>query len=597
MREALRRLLAAGLAAALAVLAVPAAGAASCTEVAAGYEAVFGFSEGLAPVRQNGKWGYLDESGRLAIPCRYDRAYRFSGGLAVVGTGAEEWEDGGVLYDICEMGFVDRQGRYTAFVCPYAEFDEAAMTDIPGPLRLCLARDEGDGARRFVHGYFSAGELLYGPDGRARTGLRAGGWQVTEGLTACGSFFTDVGTGERITVPAREGYRVCGLRPFNQGLAPAGLTRTGGGQGGCLWGFVDRTGAWVIQPQYRDFMVSDAGGEYEVFGETGLAMVQAANGKWGAVDRTGAEVIPFRYDALRPYSMGLAPFCRDGRYGFLNAAGTEAIAPRYLRVSGFGASGYAAVSDGRRTFLIDRTGRELAGVENLSAGAYFPDGPGGVPETRAPGEYVILEESGRYGLGRVDYAPEPPARTEMDGWAWEEASAAVEAGLVPPSLQALYRQDITRGEFCALVMRTVETALGESAERVVLERTGGTLDSFRRQQPFLDASGDDVIAAYALKIVDGRGGGRFDPYAPISRQEAAALLARTARVLGLDTGNAADAGFADGGEVGKWFVADVNYVARAEIMTGTGGGRFSPALRYTREQAYVTVYRLFGLLG
>ena len=64
---------------------------------------------------------------------------------------------------------------------------------------------------------------------------------------------------------------------------------------------MDKSGKWVIQPTYNDFMVSGIYTSYQVFGDTGLAMVQNTQGKWGAIDKTGKTVIPFQYDALRPY--------------------------------------------------------------------------------------------------------------------------------------------------------------------------------------------------------------------------------------------------------------------------------------------------------
>lgn len=49
------------------------------------YDDVYSFSEGLAAVKKDGKWGYIDRTGKLVIPCRYEGyATPFSGGFAVV---------------------------------------------------------------------------------------------------------------------------------------------------------------------------------------------------------------------------------------------------------------------------------------------------------------------------------------------------------------------------------------------------------------------------------------------------------------------------------------------------------------------------------
>lgn len=42
------------------------------------------FSEGLAVVRRDEKYGYIDKSGKVVIPIQFDVAYKFKGGLAIV---------------------------------------------------------------------------------------------------------------------------------------------------------------------------------------------------------------------------------------------------------------------------------------------------------------------------------------------------------------------------------------------------------------------------------------------------------------------------------------------------------------------------------
>jgi hypothetical protein len=42
------------------------------------------FSEGLAAIEINGKWGYIDKSGKLVIEPQFTDAWNFSEGLAPV---------------------------------------------------------------------------------------------------------------------------------------------------------------------------------------------------------------------------------------------------------------------------------------------------------------------------------------------------------------------------------------------------------------------------------------------------------------------------------------------------------------------------------
>ena len=48
------------------------------------YDDVSSFSEGLATVKLNGKWGVIDKTGNIEIPPKYDFIYPFKEGLASV---------------------------------------------------------------------------------------------------------------------------------------------------------------------------------------------------------------------------------------------------------------------------------------------------------------------------------------------------------------------------------------------------------------------------------------------------------------------------------------------------------------------------------
>ena len=62
------------------------------------YNDIYNFYEGFAGVELNGKYGFIDKTGREIIPCKYDYAYDFEDGLASVQLD-RKW------------GFVDKTGR------------------------------------------------------------------------------------------------------------------------------------------------------------------------------------------------------------------------------------------------------------------------------------------------------------------------------------------------------------------------------------------------------------------------------------------------------------------------------------------------------
>ncbi|HDS30236.1 MAG TPA: WG repeat-containing protein, partial [Firmicutes bacterium] len=71
------------------------------------------FPEGLAPVMIDGKWGFIDKTGKITINPQFDRAESFSEGLARVRLG--DWKTG-------KWGFIDKTGQFV--ISP--QFDEAS---------------------------------------------------------------------------------------------------------------------------------------------------------------------------------------------------------------------------------------------------------------------------------------------------------------------------------------------------------------------------------------------------------------------------------------------------------------------------------------
>jgi hypothetical protein len=65
------------------------------------YDEVGKFSFGLAPVRKNDKWGYIDDAGKEIIPCQYEvvRKCDGTGWLEVKRNGSWDTIDDSTLYD------------------------------------------------------------------------------------------------------------------------------------------------------------------------------------------------------------------------------------------------------------------------------------------------------------------------------------------------------------------------------------------------------------------------------------------------------------------------------------------------------------------
>jgi hypothetical protein len=183
-------------------------------------------------------------------------------------------------------------------------------------------------------------------------------------------------------------------------------------------------------------------------------------------------------------------------------------------------------------------------------------------------------------------------------WAVVEVELAVSEGLIDKRFQSSYTSNITRADFCALVIDLIEAKTGKTIDQY-LSANGYTINS----SAFKDTSDSDILAANALGIVDGRGGGIFDPNASITRQEAAKMLTVAAKVLGMKTASGSAVSFTDSSTFPSWatdyisFISSVNdKVSGYAVMGGIDGNRFAPTGNYTRQQAYLTMLRLYRSL-
>lgn len=175
-----------------------------------------------------------------------------------------------------------------------------------------------------------------------------------------------------------------------------------------------------------------------------------------------------------------------------------------------------------------------------------------------------------------------------DNWAKAEVSSAIEKGLVPYSSQTAYQYGISRNDFCQLVARLIEGSSGYSMKNFV-QRNNRSIN----MNAFSDTRDINILCANALGIVNGRGNGIFDPNGAISRQEAAKMLAVTAKLLGVpDFGGAKD--FSDAGKIASWAKKYVDFVSGNGIMQGDNG-RFRPDAGYTVQQSILTMNRLYNI--
>jgi hypothetical protein len=219
-------------------------------------------SSGLAPVNIGGKWGYIKRSGKIAFRPTWLDAREFRDGRAAVKT-KSGW------------GFIDTTGA----VVVAAEFSR--VHDFRDGLALVTRRD---GTRGYIDptGAFVIAQLPGNQD--PSKGSLATYHDFFEGT----AFVLEDGGAYHIDKQGKPLYRARfgSVNTFSGGLAPA---RPPGQQ--TKWGYIDRTGAWVIKPAY-DFAHVKVGELILVANDDNKTNVGGALIRRGFIDIKGNVIIP-----------------------------------------------------------------------------------------------------------------------------------------------------------------------------------------------------------------------------------------------------------------------------------------------------------------
>ncbi len=316
----------------------------------------------LFPVQKDGKWGYIDRDGRNVIAPKFERAERFSEGLAAVvlegrhgyidAAGAmavlPEQEPAGPVHrrfrdglaavrSKSGIGFIDRSGKLVI------------------PARFSSAEDFSEGLA------FACDQVGCGYIDRTGRGVLGpaflGGTPFRGGVAAVWIGKSDMG-GKRYVLYDRERGRLTGDWE-NVGSMSEGLiaVRTQG-----RWGYVDREGRGVIRPAFA------GAGEFS----DGLAPVAEQAWTCGYADRSGKLVIPARFRLCYAFHDGrarveiLGPDPKRPKAGFIDRTGRIVIegataTPPFETAEDF-VDGLAAVeapgtSGGSRLGYVDTAGR------------------------------------------------------------------------------------------------------------------------------------------------------------------------------------------------------------------------------------------------
>ena len=202
-------------------------------------------------------------------------------------------------------------------------------------------------------------------------------------------------------------------------------------------------------------------------------------------------------------------------------------------------------------------------------------------------KHPIFRRAGTLALLGALLIPQAGALSDVSNWAQEGVAAAQEAGLIPSTLETRSATGaITRAEFCGIAVNAYKAVSGKA-----VFASG--------KKPFRDCDDPNVVAAYELGLISGRGDGVFDPDAEIERQDLCMTLYNILNTAGIDApaiaGDACVEDYPDVSEINDYavdaMITMVDYTVVNGITIAGQPATLSPSSTATREQALIMATR------
>lgn len=177
-------------------------------------------------------------------------------------------------------------------------------------------------------------------------------------------------------------------------------------------------------------------------------------------------------------------------------------------------------------------------------------------------------------------------------WAKTTVSEAARKSLVPYGFTNKYDKNITREEMAVLIENFI-VVTGNYANMDEYMRASGTT---YLEGSFADCIGRDsaIDCLYALGILSGTDGINFNPDGTITRQEAAAIMARAAKLF-MYVGTDYSKKTADWGQVDSWASFYVRWCIDKGLYVLDDAEKVYPKSNMTVEQAITVLSRLYDI--
>ena len=270
----------------------------------------------LAPVKVDGKWGYIDQFDHLVLPFRYEDAKLFSGGQALVCMDGQ-WmlidPVGAIIKDL-KADWLE-VGPFNDGLAYYSKLDEGGFTvygciDLRGNVifkafsRIPIYFINGVAMVKYGLDYYYMD--LYG-NLFEKVDLR-----LSRNTSNVGHEKDLYSMEENYVLHKAHGKcSTSGTVIYQEASVPSERIKR--------YGYIFEDGTIAIPPRFLH-----AGPFID-----GLAPVCDTSGKWGFIDRYGDYAISPIYEHARRFSQGLAPVKLNGLYGYINTRGEMVIQPQF----------------------------------------------------------------------------------------------------------------------------------------------------------------------------------------------------------------------------------------------------------------------------
>lgn len=366
-----------------------------------GYTKVEASNEGMFGFEKDGKFGYLDKNGNVAIPADY--LYETSTDKTI-----PQFQKGGFVKIRKEnkFGVLDKTGKT---IIPF-DYDGLYLSSYGGYTSV-YKTTEG----KTVWGIVNMQNKVLIP-------IAYDQLQIDSNLIA----IKQNGKWGLKNIAGKD------LAPIEFDLLiPYAQNQVIQAQKGTQYGFIDANGKWLFEKAktvyglngcYEGMIMCTVNGKYgfldlkgdEViitkydngysFDKIGLAKVgkkSATSGSttlWGYIDKKGNEVIPIKYETLGSFSNGLA-YAKDpetNRYGFLDKTGKWALNPVYLDLLPFdGYDGTWVKQTDAKWHFINKAGKDFGTLDDKGTlyKSLYNQGYAVIEKTEYP--FVLIDKTGK----------------------------------------------------------------------------------------------------------------------------------------------------------------------------------------------------------